>query len=280
MTFAHAIVLGIVQGLTEPLPVSSSGHLVLVPAVLGWRPPSVAFDVLLHGGTLLAILVSFRTDLGELLGGAGRHVMRRTLSADDALRAEHDFRQCLFILAGTVPAAVVGWRLGDRIESVFLDPPAVAWFLIGTAMLLWVAVFLQRRLAPRKTVGLLDALFIGVCQATALLPGMSRSGATISAGMARGLGPEKAARFSFLLGIPAMAGAVALKVIHLLGAKSPPGAASPMLLGAAVAAGIAYLALVGLFGAVRRGGLHWFGVYCGLAGLAVLIASLTGHLPA
>jgi undecaprenyl-diphosphatase len=278
MTFGQAVILGIVQGLTEPLPVSSSGHLVLVPAVLRWPPPSVTFDVFLHGGTLLAIIAYFRRDLRALLGGALRHLMRRPRSLEDAVQARQDFRQCWFILAGTVPAGLLGWRFGARIESAFLDPPAVAWFLIGTALLLWVSGHLRPRLAPRDTVGLLDALFIGALQAIALLPGVSRSGATISAGMSRGFAPDRAARFSFLLGLPAMLGAVAMKVIHFAEAKPTPGQLGPILAGAAAAAIVGYLALVGLFGAVRRGGLHWFAVYCALVGAGVLVASLTGHL--
>ncbi len=226
----RAIVLGVVQGLTEFLPVSSSGHLVVVPYLLAWEPPGLAFDVALHTGTLVAVVAYFWGDLWYL---ATRSVGIGVVEEGEAPRA----RRTVGLLAiGTVPAAVVGFTLEDLFEDLFENPLAVSGFFLVTASLLYGAEVVRRRRARRvlaasggpsgeptitpaddfgrdeTTLGWTDALTIGAAQALALFPGISRSGATIATGMFRGLSREGSARFSFLLMIPAVAGATALQL--------------------------------------------------------------------
>ncbi|MBI4259474.1 MAG: undecaprenyl-diphosphate phosphatase [Actinobacteria bacterium] len=205
----RALVLGAVQGLTEFIPISSSGHLVLVPFVLGWGDSvgqDVAFDVAVHLGTLLAVLVYFRADLWSILRGLVRVAGGR--GGDEDRTAA---RLAAMLAVGSIPAAVVGITLEGPLSEVFEHPPAVAGLLVGTAALLLLGDRLHRRKPHGRRevseVGWSDALVIGALQALSILPGISRSGATIVAGIARGLTREAAARFSFLLGLPAIAGA-------------------------------------------------------------------------
>ena len=219
----QALVLGLVQGLTEFLPVSSSGHLQGVPYLLGWEPSTLSFDVMVHAGTLLAVVLYFRDDLVWL---ATRSVGRGAADATEVRRA----RSVVLLLAiGTLPAAVAGLAFESTFEAAFASPRAVAGFLYVTAGLLAGAELLRRRRAAatlgktsRELVGderhldvgrredtltMRDVAVIGVAQAVAIFPGISRSGATIAAGMTIGLSRAAAARFSFLLSIPVILGA-------------------------------------------------------------------------
>jgi len=199
MSIIQAIILGIVQGLTEFLPVSSSGHLVLVPWWLGWENPGLAFDTLLHWGTLLAVLVYFWRDWWEMALAVVNRLRGRATDGKDRL--------FLAIIIGTIPAAVIGYLFDDFFESLFHSPAAVAFFMILTGFLL---VFAERWHRTGKTITKLtavDALIIGFAQALAIAPGISRSGSTIAAGLIRGLDRPSAARFSFLLGTPIIFGA-------------------------------------------------------------------------
>ena len=232
----QAIVLGLVQGLTEFLPVSSSGHLYVVPYLLSWPQPPLAFDVALHFGTLVAVMGYFRHDLWYL---ATRSIGVGTVADGEAARAR---RTIGLLAAGSVPAAAVGFAFESAFESTFRDPRFVAGFLLLTAVLLWTAEAIRRRRAARVvgvpagqlsteqraidpgrhegTVGWTDTVAIGCAQALALFPGVSRSGSTIAAGMARGLSREGAARYSFLLSIPIILGATALKIGDLVGGEN------------------------------------------------------------
>jgi len=208
----RALVLGAVQGLTEFVPVSSSGHLVLVPFLLGWQIPALGFDVAVHLGTALAIVVYFRREIAGIVSGTVRTVFRRGREADRA-----HVRMAGLLLVGSVPAAVAGLTLESTFERLFSEPPTVALFLAVTAAMLFVAERLYARRPPARArdisrVGWKDAVTMGVFQAVAIAPGISRSGATISAGLTRGLTRDASARFSFLLGLPAILGAGLLKM--------------------------------------------------------------------
>lgn len=195
----YAGLLGLLQGATEFLPVSSSGHLVLAEAWLpGWHAPGVAFDALLHFGTLLAVLLHYRRDIAALLRGwiAGEAESR-------------DF--ALAVIVGSVPTAAIGLGFQDTFEALFAAPRAVGGFLLLTAGLLLVARWAWPR-AERRVLGWPDALIVGIAQGAAIAPGISRSGSTVTAALLRGIEPEQAARFSFLLSIPAVGGAVLLKI--------------------------------------------------------------------
>lgn len=198
MDALQAIVLGIVQGLTEFLPISSSGHLRIVPAFLGWEDPGAAFTAVVQIGTMLAVLVYFRKDLLRIAT-----VWLRSLRVP-ALRSDIDARMGWYIILGTAPIAVVGLLLSNQIESGARD-----LYLIGSALIVFsfVMLYAERTATLRRELGELkrrDGIIIGCAQALALCPGVSRSGATISAGLILGLERTAAARYSFLLSIPAV----------------------------------------------------------------------------
>lgn len=263
-------ILAVLQGLTEFLPVSSSGHLVLSQAALGIGGPVVRLDVALHLGTLGAVLVGYRRDLVRLLR--------------DALRLE--LREVALLALGTLPAVVVGLAFRDALHAAFESVRAAAVGLCGTAAILAVGEVARRRAAARaasgaggpgdaparagrERVGPVDALLIGAAQALAILPGVSRSGSTIACGLVRGLAPQAAARFSFLLAIPTIAGAAVLELPDTWGEAD--GIPLGWLLAAAVLAGVVgYAALRVLLAFLGRGAFVWFAAYCAVLGGVVL----------
>lgn len=200
----QAIVLGLVQGLTEFLPVSSSGHLIVVPYLLGWNDPfidSLAFSVMLHIATLLALLLYFRADWLRLIP-AGLAAIR-----DRSLRNDPDRRLAWLLVVATIPAVIAGIALNDLIENAFREPRLVAITLVIGAVILWLADRTGRHEKGMDGVTFSVAAGIGVTQALALVPGISRSGISISAGLFAGLNRETAARFAFLMATPITAGA-------------------------------------------------------------------------
>ncbi len=212
-TLIQAIVMGIVQGLTEFLPVSSSGHLIVVPFLLGWRDPfitSLAFSVVLHMGTLVALLAYFWRDWARLVP-AGLAALR-----DRSFRGDPDRKLAWLILATMPPAVAAGVLLNDVIEAQVREPLLVALMLVIGAAILWVADRLGRHADEMERLGFGGAILIGCAQAIALVPGISRSGISISAALALGLTREAAARFSFLMAAPIIAGAGAWEVRKLV----------------------------------------------------------------
>lgn len=248
MTFLDALVLGIVQGLTEFLPVSSSGHLVMFEELLGANQPGVAFDALVHGGTLLAVLIYFRRRIVELA---------RTRSWSYAGK----------IVVGTIPAGIVGVLFETAIERVFSFPAVivVTLFVTGAALLSLYAIPADRSEIDEPTWW--QAWWIGCAQMVSILPGISRSGSTIVAARWLGIAPMASAEFSFLLGVPAIAGAVVLQAGELRTAAGA-GATVPYLTGwiAAVFSGI--LAIMLVFRLLARRGFPLFGWYCWAAAAA------------
>lgn len=257
----QAAALGVVQGLTEFLPVSSSGHLVLLEHLLGVRRPGLALETGLHLGTLAAVIWEYRRDLADALAALGG----RQGSADGG-------RILLWLAVATLPAGAAGLALGGLVERLFgsLTATAVAWCLGGLVLLA-----AGRLPAGRRTLVAMrwrDALWIGAAQALALVPGISRAGATVAAGLARGLTPSEATRFAFLLSLPAVGGAV------LLHAGGLAGAGWGIWLGAAVAGGVGLLAVRAAAARVRAGGLGLFGTYCvALGSLLLLRGALIGE---
>jgi undecaprenyl-diphosphatase len=206
----------VVQGLTEFLPISSSGHLVLFPHFLGWTDPGLAFDVALHLGTLSAVIVYFRRDLWRLAESLIRW--------DDPGRAM-DRRQVLFLLLATIPAALAGLALEDTAETAFRSPALVAATLMIMGLALAIADRFSRSNQKMTDLTLGASLAIGVAQALALIPGVSRSGVTITMGRVLGLERPEAARFSFLLAVPIIAGAGVLKIKDIFASPDPTGVA-------------------------------------------------------
>jgi len=208
----QALLLGILQGLTEFLPISSSAHLILLPWFFQWNNPlldSLPFDVALHAGTLLAVLWYFWRDWLGLIGGFFRILARRSA---------RDFQErlVLYIILATIPAGIVGFLLEKTVESTFRSPALIVLPLILVSFLMVYAERKARLSHPLEGMTLKDAMVIGVAQAMALLPGVSRSGITITAGLLQGYRRETATRFSFLLSTPAIGGATLLQARHLL----------------------------------------------------------------
>ncbi|MCZ7528083.1 MAG: undecaprenyl-diphosphate phosphatase [Acidimicrobiia bacterium] len=244
------IVLGIVQGLTEFLPVSSSGHLVVVPALFGWEQPSLTFDLVLHLGTLLAVVFAFRADLVALvLGLLGR--------GPDPTRAR---RLLGLLVVGSIPAGVAGLALGSFFEDLFERPGWVCGFWVVTALILLAADrHVERFPATTDTVGTRSAVGMGVAQAAAITPGISRSGTTIAAGVGFGLTRTEAARFSFLLSIPAILGAVITQIPDVTGGEFDLTASVAAGFVAALVSG--WLAIEGFLRFLRTHSLRAFALY-------------------
>ncbi len=238
-----AIIWGLIQGLTEFLPVSSSGHLVLIPALLDRPGPDLATNAMLHLGTLGAVLVYYRADIAGMA------------------KFDRPARKLItLIMIGTIPAVVLGLLLKDTIEEFVSEPSKVAFMLIVTGVVLLATT--QLRLGDRRTedIGPLDGLLTGLAQALALVPGISRSGMTISAGLARGMERTEAARFAFLLGIPVIAGAGSLEIVDVL--RSGESIPSTVWVGVVVAGLSGYAAIAILLRLLTRVGLAPFGLYC------------------
>lgn len=240
----NAAFWGLVQGLTEFLPVSSSGHLVLIPALLGLDEPDLATSAILHLGTLLAVVWFYRDDLIGLV--------RRP-------RSEHSRRVWMLLVLGTIPAAIAGLALEGPIEILFSEPGYVAIALVITGLILTAGAAFEpgERTVEDGRPG--DAAVVGLAQALALIPGISRSGMTITAGLVQGLRRVEAARYAFLLGVPAIAGAGILEGAELI---DQGGFEASLLVGMAVAAVTGYVAIGALVRLLGSRGLAPFAIYC------------------
>ncbi|MBI2817531.1 MAG: undecaprenyl-diphosphate phosphatase [Acidobacteria bacterium] len=243
MNLWQAVVLAIFQGVTEFLPVSSTAHLALVPWIFRWNDPGLAFDVALHVGTLVAVLVYFvRTWLDLVLLAFGKNPAFDASSAD--LKSNpHLF---WFLVLATIPAALAGWAFHEQVETTWRHPVVIAIALIGVALLM---AWSERAGKQRKNlaeVGLLDSWMVGLAQAVALVPGVSRSGITMTAGLLRDLKRDTAARFSFLLSTPIIAGAALKELLNFPNYRVPAEMQTAFALGAIVSAIVGY-ATIALF---------------------------------
>jgi undecaprenyl-diphosphatase len=266
MNVFQALVLGIVQGLAEFLPISSSAHLSLVPFVFGWKDPGLAFDVALHLGTLAAVLWYFRAEWVALIA-AGIQILRtRRIEGPQQWRAA-------FIVIATIPGAIGGLLLEDYAETVFRDPRLTAIALIVMGTLLWAADRFARQDRGLNDVRWTDALLIGIAQVFALIPGVSRSGSTMTAGRALGLDRTGAATFSFLMSMPITAAAAVLKVPEAL----HEGITMPIVVGI-LASGISgWLAISVLLRYISTRSFGIFALYRWILGIGVLLLIYTRH---
>ncbi len=259
MSVFSAILLGIIQGLTEFLPISSSGHLAVTQHFLpGFHQPGVLFDITLHLGTLLAVLIYFRSDILFLIRGLGGG------EAGTAGR-----RLIALLVLGTIPIGLVGTAFSDAIEHSFTQLAVVGGGLLLTGAILLLSTRLSRENRSMDEVSAKDALLIGLAQSAALLPGVSRSGSTIVAGLARGFSREAAARFSFLLSVPAVLGATVweLPKARLL----PEEAWVSYACGFIAAFVVGYFAIVAVLRCLAARRFHLFGYYCLAVGGAILV---------
>lgn len=268
-----ALLLGLVQGATEFLPISSSAHLYAIPYLFGLSDPllsSLAFGAVIHLGTLAAVLVALRRDVLRLAG-----VALRTATSMGRHRGDHaDERLIVAIVLGTVPAVALGLAAGDLLDTAVRTPLVVAAAVTAGAMLLWFAERVGTRERPLQSVGVIDGLMIGIAQAFALIPGISRSGATISGGLFLGFRRDAAARFGFLLGIPAIAGAGTIELKHLLESSEDLAASAPLLVIGVVSAFVSGLFAIKLLFRLLDGGSTRIFVAYRLAFAAVLVASV------
>lgn len=257
-----AIILGILQGLTEFLPVSSSGHLVIASELLNFREQGVVFDVFLHLGTLLAVIFVFRVDIWAMI-----RAPFQILRGNRQPAVLHYGRWDLYVIIATLPAVVVGLFFKDAIELLFASTLVAYFMLLITGSLMIATRYLPERDEP---VTGLRSLVVGCAQACAILPGLSRSGSTIFAGMAMGIAREKIARFSFIMSIPAILGAAVLQSGALIDNPPTGDAVINLAVGSFMSAVSGYLAIKLLLDIIRRNRLQWFGYYCLLLAAAGL----------
>jgi undecaprenyl-diphosphatase len=275
----ESIILGIVQGITEFLPISSSAHIIIVPWFFGWGEPGLTFNLAVHMGTLLAVLLYFRADIMAMA-----MALPKGIAAGKPL-ADPMSRMALIILAGSIPAGVIGFIFGDQIENVFHDGgnASVAMTIIASMLIVvgLLMLLVERRLPQYREferIGWRDGIMIGLAQAVSLIPGTSRSGSTITAGMILGLRKEVAARFSFLLGIPAVAAAGMLEASRLAERGIAADERLPFIVGAVTSLVVGYASIAFLLKFLRTNSVLVFTVYrCGL-GLVMLVLIAGGWL--
>ncbi len=212
MEFFHFIILGIVQGITEFLPISSSAHLILLPHLFGWEDQGLNHDVAAHVGTLAAVCWFLRRDVRDIAGG---------LAQKNTDAARHSWRMLGFLAAGTMPVIVSGLLLRDTVATTFRDPLLVGYTTLFYATLLWCADHFGQRSRAQSTLNWRDVIIIGIAQGLAVIPGTSRSGITMTAALFLGLERRAAVNFSFLLSIPAILLAAAWETLHMLTGTAP-----------------------------------------------------------
>lgn len=272
MDILQSVVLGIVQGITEFLPISSTAHLILTPLFMGWKDPGLTFDVALHVGTFLAVAAYFREDLSQMVR-AGLTSLRRPNFSEDPYQ-----RLAWLTVIGCVPAGVVGILFEKSIETTLRSPYVIAGTLAGVALLLLLAEFVGKRDRDVKHLTLRDAILIGIAQACALIPGVSRSGATMTMGMFSGLSREASARFSFLLGVPIIFASCLFKLRDLPGAGLTSTELLAMGVGVATAALTGYFVIKFLLAFLAKRSMMVFIVYRLFVGGLVAVLAMRGVL--
>ena len=289
MPIYQAVVLAIIQGLAEFIPVSSSGHLIIVRRLLGWNELSPAheltFDVALHFGTLLSVLFYFRRTWFQIIRAAlGGRVVRfsEAGNADQNLSPKEEREERLllwFLVIATIPGAIAGKLLEHSAEDYFREHIfLIAGALIVVALLMWWGEKASELSKPLTGITFTDALTVGCAQAFALIPGVSRSGSTITAGLFRNMTREAAVRFSFLLSTPLIAGAALLKAHELRKEGLPAGMHTPFLVGVLVSALVGYAAISWLIRYLQSNSLKVFIVYRIVAGVIVICLAFLWHL--
>jgi len=256
VTLIEVFILAVVQGLTEWLPVSSSGHLVITQKVLGVNPPLI-FDVMLHVGTLMVVLTVFRKDIADII----KALVRRDFETEEGKLA-------LFIAVGSVPIAIIGFVFYDFLKSLFSNLLAVGIALLITGCVLF---FSEKRIGNKK-IGILDSLLIGLAQGITIIPGISRSGVTVATGLLRRVDKATAFKYSFLLSVPTVIGATVMESKELAVANVDM---TPLFLGAIISMIVGYASLKLLQKIVMNEKFHLFAYYCWTVGLAIIIFTIS-----
>ena len=270
MTPFQAVILGLVQGLTEFLPISSTAHLRIVPWLFGWEDPGAAFSAAIQLGTLVAVFVFFARDIQRLIVAALQGIAQRNL------RHSPDSLMAWAIVPATIPIVVFGLGFKDYIENKLRHLEIISWALIVLALLLLLAERIGKRDRKLERLTFWRIQLIGWCQALALIPGCSRSGSTIMGGLFVGLSRPEAARFSFLLGLPAIAGSGLFELMELMAADPGMTGLLNLAIGIAVAAVSGYVSIGFLLRFLERFGTHAFAIYRIVLGAVILISLRTG----
>lgn len=256
----QSIILGIIQGFTEFLPISSTGHLVLGRKLMGLEEAGLFLDTMLHFGTLVAVMVVFRKDIIYMI--------------------QHPFsRLSMLVVVGTIPTVIIGLAFKDYFEEISRTGATIGYEFLATGLILWFADQMKSKgTKSLEEIEMKDALFIGTLQGAAILPAISRSGLTIAGALFRRIDKGAAARFSFLLSLPAIMGAVVLQGFELSGGGVENTIGTIPLIVGTMAAGLAgYIAVVWMLNILQRGSLKWFSVYVWILGVSILIAQWTGN---
>lgn len=256
--------LGLLQGITEPIPVSSSGHLVIVQQLFGLQIEGLSFEVFVNFASLIAVLIVFRDDIMRIVRNTLRYIVTR-----DA-EAKSEFRFAMYVIIGTIPAAVLGILFNDFISSVLKGVKIVGVSLLITGVALWLIRKLEGYKGEKK-MSAKDALIVGLAQAVALIPGISRSGATIVGAMALGLDRDTALRYSFLLYIPVSLGGMILEADEIISDPMIGTLAIPYIVAFIASLVASYFALKWFIGIMRSGKLGYFSIYCWIVGLLVIL---------
>lgn len=271
MDLLQAIFLGLLQGITEFLPVSSSGHLALARALLGRDiEPGITFEIVVHFGSFCSIVVYYRKKIAQIISDLFKSISPEGLKSG-RYREDAHTRLCFIILLSMIPAMIVGFTLKDPIEEMFVNPLFVSFMLLVTGAILFSTRFVKQ---PDKEVNASRGLLMGVAQAFAILPGISRAGSTISIGLFSGVSREHVANFSFLMVLPVLAGAMLLEVKEILETGIESAAAMSLLAGFLVSFISGYYALRYLIILLKKEKFHYFSYYCwavGLLGILIFI---------
>lgn len=268
MTFIQALVFGAVQGLTEFLPISSTAHLILLPWFMGWPDPGLSFDVALHLGTLVALLVYFRNDWIALFRSSFKLLRGNT--------SDPDTRMAFFIIIATIPGALAGALFESKVETVLRSPVVISFTLIALALVLVAAELKGTRKKNLEEISLNDAVTVGLAQAIALVPGVSRSGVTITAALFKGIKRDAAARFSFYLSTPIIGGAVAKKLLDIAEQGLTADQMMPFIVGIVSAGIVGYLSIAFLIRYLQTHNTYIFVYYRIALGIMVYLAFWSG----
>ena len=264
MNLIESIILGLVQGLTEFLPISSSGHLVIAQSLLDVKTGDLVFEVLVHFGTMIAVIIYFRNKLLAIVKSIFSSLSLKSKTDDD--RA--NLNLALYIILGTIPAVIIGLAFKDMIATAFDTPRWASGMLLITAAILLLTHWFAKE--DRK-LNLPRALLIGLAQAMAIMPGISRSGSTIAVGLFSGIKKSEAAEFSFLLSLPAIAGATLLEIPDFIKSLNDGALMFNYIIGAIVAGIVGYFSIVYLMAIIKKGKFFYFGIYCAIIGILGII---------
>ncbi len=269
MSYFDALILGLLQGLTEFLPVSSSGHLVLGQEVLGvLQADNITFEVFVHFGTLFSILAIFWKDVWQIFSSLFEGI-KQPSNISILLREDEHFKLAALIVVGSIPAAIIGLSFKPYVERAFSDVNLVGVMLLVTGLVLFLTRLARPK--PDKMVGWGTAIFIGFAQALAVMPGISRAGMTISAGLFAGVAREQAARYSFLLALPAIFGATLLETVEITSAPLEKQLIIVLVVGTIAAFIAGYIAIKTIFIVLKKDKFSYFSFYCLIVGLIVIL---------